>query len=156
MQEMNEAIIERWNSVVQKDDIVYNLGDVFLGGDINKGLELVKRLNGKIYYAFGNHDTNNRTEALKALSNTADIQFGYRLKYHKYSFCLTHYPMLCSNYDNDKPLKQRVISLCGHKHTNEKFCDMDKGLIYHCELDAHNCTPILIDNILEDIKTLLS
>lgn len=29
---------------------------------------------------------------------------------------------------------------------------MNKGLIYHVDLDAHNCYPILIDNIIEDIK----
>ena len=29
---------------------------------------------------------------------------------------------------------------------------MDKGLIYHVELDAHNCYPVSIDQIIEDIK----
>ena len=153
---MNEIIIERWNSIVREDDIVYHLGDVFMGADKENALKMVQRLKGKIYLAYGNHDNDNRIKAMRELSNITDIQMGYRLKYHKYSFCLTHYPMLCSNYDEDKPLKQRVISLCGHKHSSERFCDMNKGLIYHCELDAHNCVPISIEYVLEDIKKELS
>ena len=149
---MNEIIIERWNNCVKKDDIVYHLGDVFMGTDKETALRMVQRLNGKIYLAYGNHDSDNRIEVLNQLPNIIDVQMGYRLKYHKYSLCLTHYPTLCSNYDTDKPLKQRVISLCGHTHTNNKFYDMDKGLIYHCEMDAHNCRPVSIEDILIDIK----
>ena len=153
---MNEIIIERWNKIVKQDDIVYHLGDVFLGENMEDSLNIIKQLKGKIYYAYGNHCTDKRITALKTLPNTADVQMGYRLKYHRYSLCLTHYPTLCSNYDIDRPLKQRVISLCGHTHTSDKFYDMDKGLIYHCEMDAHNCKPISIEDILIDIKNFYS
>ena len=34
--EMNEQMIERWNSVVRKDDLVYHLGDVMLNVDADK------------------------------------------------------------------------------------------------------------------------
>ena len=61
--EMNEAIIERWNKVVKPDDIVYHLGDVFLNND-KVGIECVKRLNGTIFMIWGNHDTNNRKDIL--------------------------------------------------------------------------------------------
>ena len=57
--EMNEAIIERWNSVVCQDDIVYHLGDVMLGNN-EEGLKLLKSLKGKIYIAYGNNDTEAR------------------------------------------------------------------------------------------------
>ena len=42
--------------------------------------------------------------------------------------------------------------MCGHQHSKNKFSDMDKGLIYHCEVDAHNCYPVLIDNIIKDME----
>lgn len=59
---------------------------------------------------------------------------------------------MTSNY-NDKGLFG-VINLCGHLHTTDRFWDMDEhGLIYHVELDAHNMRPVLIDNIIEDIKS---
>lgn len=47
-----------------------------------------------------------------------------------------------------------MINLCGHAHTTNPFADMDKGLIYHVELDAHGCYPISIDDIIEDIKEI--
>ena len=34
----------------------------------------------------------------------------------------------------------------------DKFVDIDKGAIYHCEMDAHNCYPILLDDVIADIK----
>ena len=42
--EMNSEIINRWNSVVNCDDVVYLLGDVMLG-DNSTGLSYLKELN---------------------------------------------------------------------------------------------------------------
>jgi calcineurin-like phosphoesterase family protein len=59
VEEMNEKIIERWNSVVQPNDTIYHLGDMTMG-DIDTAVPLIARLNGKINLAIGNHDTNAR------------------------------------------------------------------------------------------------
>ena len=48
VEEMNEAIIERWNKVVKQDDVVYHLGDIMLNDNI-KGIECFRRLNGQIF-----------------------------------------------------------------------------------------------------------
>jgi calcineurin-like phosphoesterase family protein len=55
VRDMNECMIERWNSVVGKDDIVYHIGDFAMG---NKDLapEIVRRLNGYKVIIAGNHD----------------------------------------------------------------------------------------------------
>ena len=74
------------------------------------------------------------------------------LKYNGYNFYLSHYPALTSNYDYDKPLKRKVISLCGHTHTKDPFADVDKGLIFHCELDTNDCYPWCLDDIITKIK----
>ena len=55
----------------------------------------------------------------------------------------------------DTPLNRKIISLCGHIHSKDKWCDFDKGLVYHVELDAHNCFPISIDAIMADIQQKL-
>jgi calcineurin-like phosphoesterase family protein len=55
IEEMNEKLIENWNSVVTKKDNVYHLGD-FSYGNKTKGLELTERLNGHIHLIRGNHD----------------------------------------------------------------------------------------------------
>ena len=46
-----------------------------------------------------------------------------------------------------------MINLCGHAHTLDRFTDFDKGLIYHCEVDAHDNKPVLLDDIIQEIKT---
>ena len=66
VEEMNEAIIKNWNDVIQPDDVVYHLGDVIMG-ELDAGIPLVKRLNGKIKLAIGNHDTTKRLAAFKEL-----------------------------------------------------------------------------------------
>ena len=52
-EEMDEYMIQRWNSVVGYNDIVYHLGDVAMS---TKGLECVKRLNGRKRLVMGNHE----------------------------------------------------------------------------------------------------
>jgi calcineurin-like phosphoesterase family protein len=147
----DKTIIENWNNLVDVDDDVYHLGDVMLG-DNDYGLSCLKQLKGRIHIIRGNHCTNTRMELYKTCWNVTEVCEGKFLRYGKYHFYLSHYPCLTSNNDDDKPLKARTISLCGHSHTRDKFQDMDKGLIYHCELDAHDNKPILIDDIIEDIK----
>ena len=47
-EEMDRQLIEKWNSVVGKEDIVYHLGDFALG-NMNKVSEYRKQLKGKIF-----------------------------------------------------------------------------------------------------------
>lgn len=55
--EMDEHMIERWNSVVKPGDIVYHLGDVFLGGNSQeRKQEVMSRLRGSKRLLLGNHD----------------------------------------------------------------------------------------------------
>ena len=68
---------------------------------------------------------------------------------------MSHYPTITSNHDYNKPLNKRLINLCGHTHTKDKFADWDKGIIYHVELDAHNNTPVNIEEIIKDIEIKL-
>ena len=81
-----------------------------------------------------------------------EFLYALRMKYGQNTFFLSHYPTLVGdNHEDDKPLKNCVINLCGHVHTKDKFYDWDKGLIYHVELDAHDNKPVSLDQILADI-----
>lgn len=51
VEEMDETLINNWNSVVGKDDIVWHLGDF-------GNYDVVKRLNGKINLIWGNYELN--------------------------------------------------------------------------------------------------
>lgn len=149
--EMNDAIVKNHNELVDADDDVYVLGDCILN-DNELGIKLIKSLKGKIHIILGNHDSKARIELYRGCHNVVEICYATPLKYKNYNFYLSHYPTLCGNHDEGKPLERRVISLCGHTHTADKFLDWDKGLIYHVEMDAHDCKPVLLDNIIEDIK----
>ena len=155
VEEHDETIIKNWNELVSPDDTVYCLGDLMLN-DNEGGCRKLNQLNGRIYIIYGNHDTANRVQLYANIRpNILGVGLAYILKYQGYSFYLSHYPTLTSNFDTGKPLKRRVLNLCGHSHTNDKFKDMDKGIIYHVELDAHNNKPILLDDIIEDIKNYI-
>ncbi|MDF2650900.1 MAG: metallophosphatase [Paenibacillus sp.] len=55
VEEMTTVLIERWNSVVGKEDQVFHLGDFsFLNKD--KTADIVGRLNGTKFLILGNHD----------------------------------------------------------------------------------------------------
>jgi len=89
--EMDETMIERWNSVVGKKDTVYHLGDVGLRspGHLRAILE---RLNGTIHLVLGNHDK----VALKCVDRFASTSPLLELKVR----------------DEDAPGKQQHIVLC--------------------------------------------
>lgn len=55
VEEMNQAILDGWNAVVKPGDIVYHLGDVFIGNqeDFKK---LWPKFNGSKRLIVGNHD----------------------------------------------------------------------------------------------------
>lgn len=55
VEEMNEKLIEAWNSKIKKGDRVYHLGD-FSFGNKTKIEETLDRLNGQIHMIRGNHD----------------------------------------------------------------------------------------------------
>ncbi len=58
-EEMNEGIINNWNSVVGRNSVVFILGDVAMGGrgKAERLAKILSRLNGKKYLVPGNHDT---------------------------------------------------------------------------------------------------
>ena len=82
----------------------------------------------------------------------------YRFEYHGYAdvykyskrkrFYLSHYPTIVSNYDDDK--KTPMWNLSGHTHFKSKFYN-DVFRIYNVGVDAHNCYPVSIEQIISDI-----
>jgi len=58
IEEHDEVMIARWNSVVRADDIVFHLGDfaMSLTGKADRVREIFGRLNGRKRLCIGNHD----------------------------------------------------------------------------------------------------
>ena len=147
----DNAIIKNWNEIVQPEDDVYLLGDVMLN-DNDYGLSCLKQLKGQIHIIRGNHCTDARIALYKECWNVVEVCDAKWLKIGKQNFFLSHYPCLTDNHDDGKPLNRRIISLCGHTHTPDKWYDWNNGLIYHVEMDAHGCKPISAEQIINDIK----
>ena len=145
VEEMNDTIISNWNNIVKKDDIVYHLGDFFLGSkfDLKK---IVQKLNGKIYLIRGNHDrlTVKSYEecGIIVLKNAPII-----LDNHK--VLLSHRPLL------DSMIKDEYINIHGHIH-EKKIEDIydnnlfDKNKHINISCDVLNFKPILLKKVLKD------
>lgn len=151
IEEMNETIIDNWNSIVRPNDIVYVLGDLMLGGNnIVSGINLLFQLNGKIKIILGNHDTINRIKAYNDYLFPQAEVIGYATMLKgKYTFYLSHFPTRVTNFPDC--YDRKTICLCGHSHTQDRWADEEMGC-YHVELDAHECFPVSLDSIIEDIK----
>ena len=54
-EQFDRVIVDNWNSVVDKDDVDFHLGDVAFGRDVDTP-RLMKRLNGRKILCLGNHD----------------------------------------------------------------------------------------------------
>lgn len=147
--DMNDTIVENWNAVVEPDDDVYVLGDLMLNDNF-LGSKLIKSLKGNIHIILGNHDTDTRVKLYDHFYNVVEITYATILKYNGYHFYLSHYPTYTANLD-DRGLKHALLNLYGHTHQNTNFFE-DRPYMYHVGLDSHNCKPILLDDIIEDIK----
>lgn len=163
IEEHDKAIIKNWNNIVNDDDDVYVLGDLMLG-DKEHGINCLKQLKGKIHIVIGNHDTINKINLYKELDNVVEIENVIILKYNKYRFYLSHYPTITTN--REKNLHLALFNLYGHTHQTNDFMELFPNFykddfrvnffMYHVGVDSHNCTPVKLDDIIEEIKRTIS
>ena len=64
--EMDDYLVDAWNSTVKQTDIVYHLGDFSFGGHAN-ARQIFHRLNGNKFLILGNHDVDRDGCTLKHL-----------------------------------------------------------------------------------------
>lgn len=145
LDEMVEKFIQNWNSVVKPNDEVYHLGDVMLN-DTEKGIEALKKLNGKIHIIRGNHDTDQRAAAYLECPNVVDVQWATMIKYKKRMFYLTHFYAVAKT-PMDGENKQGIIVLHGHTHQTTNFTN-DNYFVYHVGVDSHNFSLCLLKKLL--------
>lgn len=154
VEEMNETIISRFNSVVGPEDDVYILGDLCLGGAGSGALAAnkarIERLNGKLHIIRGNHDTETRVAMYESCANVvAPVLWADAIKYKGYHFYLSHFPTLTGNLEKES-LRQCTCNLFGHTHQQNNFY-MDLPYMYHVGVDSHCCMPVPIDTIIEEM-----
>ena len=132
VEEMNEKLIENWNSVVGKDDLTWCLGDFCLGPDQKKHIpELVSKLNGRINLILGNHDHNSVKFYYDAGFNRV-----YDRKVIINDFVISaHTPLMFLN-DNT-----RFFQVFGHVHDSELYPTFAKTGCCVC-VERHDYKPI--------------
>lgn len=144
VEQMNDEMIKRWNSVVGKEDIVYHLGDFALGN--KESIKNYKnKLNGRIRLVLGNHDhlrfnTYYELGFDRVYDRPIILEDNYILS-HSPKFTVTSDPFLFSCFYN----------IFGHVHTSELYDTCTKHSFCAC-CERLNYTPIEFDKIKKLIK----
>lgn len=114
VEEMNESLISKWNSVVKPNDVVYHLGDVLF----KKDFEILDRLNGYLILISGNHDK----QYLQSLKFTSKFREIYRSYLDFISSTSSKDPaMILCHYPIAKWDKMYYNSLHLHGHCHSSF-----------------------------------
>jgi calcineurin-like phosphoesterase family protein len=136
VEEMDEAMVERWNKVVRPGDQVYHLGDVMMGTNIRERCTaLRKRLNGHITLLLGNHD---RGPGVYRDAGFDRVMRSYLVNGPKAMGLINmrHHPPVVRGGD--------TLHLCGHVHEAWKRQDN----VINVGVDVWNFTPVTIDTLL--------
>ena len=127
LKEHNEWLVEQWNSVVGKRDLVWVLGDVTFS---KEGFKLLKKMKGQKHLILGNHDK----FALELYQQYFNKIHGF-MKYK--GFWLSHAPIRETQLRGLK-------NIHGHIHgnsTNENY--------FNVSVEALNGKPITLEEIRE-------
>lgn len=131
VEEMNETMIERWNSVIKPQDKVWHLGDVTF--QVNKFARIACRLNGHKRLIGGNHDDLKNYE----LTRWFDKVQIWRI-FKDENFICTHVPIRVDQF------RYKVqYNVHGHIHQN---VIADKQYINIC-VEQTNYTPVSMDEL---------
>lgn len=151
-EEMDDVLIQKWNSTIKANDLVYHLGDFCFGGYKNAEIFL-SRLKGRIKFIRGNHDTSwfNKLDVEQKLS---DI---FELKLNKELFVLSHYPLLSWNKSyygstNCHGHTHGTIGKMGVSTDNKLPNDGKRGIRIDVGVDTNNFFPYSIEEILERVR----
>jgi len=157
----DKAIIANINSVVDKDDTLWILGDLSLKTP-DKFAHLFRRLNGHKHVVWGNHDRGfgGDRQAYKwdSYYRMIGVESGHdfaRKKVGQEGFLLSHFPYEGDHTEDDRCKQYRlpdfgVKLLHGHTHSTQKLSrSSKKTLQVHVGLDAWDLFPVNSETIAE-------
>lgn len=117
IEQMNNSLIENWNSVIAEDSIVFHLGDFCMGG--KDWCPILEKLNGIKYLVTGNHDKVKD----EYLSYFKGVYEGFHMiEVGKKKLVLTHFPLLVFHGFG----KEQIWNIHGHIHSTKKKCDLSE------------------------------
>jgi calcineurin-like phosphoesterase family protein len=137
IEEMDSALINNWNEVVQPEDTVYDLGDFCMGNSA----KYIQRLYGKIIRIKGSHDKDIQQPYMIVIKPDELIdEYG-----NQRSITLCHYSL------RSWPLSHYASwHLFAHHHGKlEPY-----GLSFDCGMDTNNFYPYSLDDVCKKMSTL--
>lgn len=146
--EMNQCMLDNWNSVVKPGDKVYHLGDVFLG-DKEAFKKLWPKFNGSKRLIVGNHDD------IRFLTSGGFFKQSYMWRMLKdFGLLLTHVPVHSTALKRRESRVDGSIDYCmlknvhGHIHQNNSPGDVYPGDHYvNVCVEKTNYTPVNIEEL---------
>lgn len=113
VEEMDNFLIEKWNSRVTKRDAVYIAGD-FCWGTRKDVIKLLRRLNGNKTLILGNHDKAIRSSYNMPLNEVTHYK---EVKDNGRIVCISHYPNLLFRAHR----RENGYHLYGHVHNTKEY-----------------------------------
>jgi calcineurin-like phosphoesterase family protein len=136
MEEMDEYMVDQWNSVVKDGDKVYHLGDVYFG----QGHQILHRLKGQKRLILGNHDNGKDQKLLQHFGKV----YVWRM-FPEFNILLTHVPV----HDNSLQTKTKW-NVHGHLHQNL----INDARYFNVSVEQINYTPIHIEDVVSRLIKL--
>jgi calcineurin-like phosphoesterase family protein len=136
VEQMNEYILEKWNSVVKPGDKVYHLGDVFFG-DRDEFKRAWPKFNGSKRVILGNHDD------VKFLASGGFFAKAQESRnFTEYGLVLSHRPLHDSQlWDHKRARPMRNV----HGHLHQNIINDDRYINVSVELIDY--TPVSIEEL---------
>lgn len=136
VEEMNNALINNWNSIITNNDRVFMLGDFCLTGK-DKIIEVGRALNGRKTLIMGNHESG---------SKNTYYQAGFEY--------ISKYPILYNNqilFSHEPIPNTKYFNIHGHIH-NKDITEIDYitgnyHLYFNVSAEKINYTPINLKDI---------
>lgn len=141
VEEMNQVLLENYNSVVHKNDTVYILGDISHRLPVEKTNELIAKLNGKKILIKGNHDKKYDVDLFEEICDFKVVAL------NGICFALMHYPMLSWPNAN-----RGSIQLHGHIHSYADYNLQNRkdGIRrYDVGVDANGFKPVAVKDVID-------
>lgn len=138
--EMDQHMMEKWNSVVKPGDIVYHLGDVVIG-DHNWFKSNWPKLHGSKRLIVGNHDD---IKFLAGGGFFAKVQM-WRM-FPEFGLMLSHVPLHPSSLRRGAPNDPEapvLLNVHGHIHQNPS----PEGPYKNVSVEAIDYTPVNIEEL---------
>ncbi len=161
--EMNEALVDRWNAVVKPADAVWVVGDVALSP---KGLGPVARLNGYKVLVAGNHDScwDGHKRWRRAVQVYMDAGFravvpsgvvdrhvllgGIPVKMSHLPYAGDSHPQ--DRYADRRPVDDGLVLIHGHVHEMWKV----RGRMLNVGVDVWDYVPVHQDVVIDEVRAL--